>query len=135
MQLGRLVARRGGEVPSGRDRITCGGCLRPGLCGMPALLGAAVAKVLRDRVLTGVGAVGEIAIAGRLIAVGRNLIVLRRGLVAVSARLGGIRQRLIGIGERLLGVELLGQPGAALASSVEPFGESALFTLPPRCEN
>ena len=53
-------------------------------------------------VRTGVATVGEVPLAGFLVAIGRSLIVVRCGLVAVGRRLIGVCERLITIGARLL---------------------------------
>ena len=105
MEIGCLIALRRCVIARARHDITSGGRLDAGPGGLPALLGAAIAKVTRGVVHGRVATVYKVAIAGRLIGVGRSLIAIRGGLVAVRPRLIGICDGLIAIGDRLIVVE------------------------------
>lgn len=97
---GDLVAGQRRHVARVRNRVTCGCGLDAATGGLPALPGAAIAKITRRPVRVGIAALGEVDIASRLIAIGRVLI-------AVGSHLVGIREPLVEIGEPLFVGELL----------------------------
>lgn len=93
----RNVSRRGGLVSRNRrdiagigGRVALVGGVHPVHRRLVALTGAALPDLLAGVVLLSVGAVGEVTIAGCLVAI-------RRELIAVSARLITIRAGLIGV--------------------------------------
>ena len=102
---GGLIAGGSGEIAGIGDRVPSGGRVDASLGDLLALLGIAIAKVTRQLVLAAIPAAGQIAIAGRLVAVGRGLVAVGGGLVAVGRRLVDIGEGLVAFRERLIAVE------------------------------
>jgi hypothetical protein len=105
------------QIASVCRRVASSGRFDTGVRSLVALPRAAIANVAREVMLDRVAAVGEVAIAGRLILVGRSLIAVGRSLIAVGRGLVGICERLMGISERLI---VLDPPegGATLSCAV-----------------
>jgi hypothetical protein len=113
-QQSRSIARQRGEIAVACDDITGSGRRKTRLGTLLAFLGVAIAKITRPVERGSVAALGEDAIACRLIAFGGSLIGVGRRLVAVGSRLVRISVGLILIGERLVVGEPFRRSGDAL---------------------
>jgi hypothetical protein len=103
-RCGSLISCQRRQIASLGARVALAGARKAGRCGLLALERRAATDVTAGLVLAGIGAMREIAIAGRLIAIGGGLVAVRACLVSLTARLIAIGQRLVAIGKRLLAV-------------------------------